>query len=127
MFIRHTFDIRTTLGYPPNQYCHSTCCNELGRLSLEWIFDWRFLNNVKTGWEFIMTVYLEDRVAKLENQYGQIETWLTKLAGSFVKLTKRFETRLDALDQKVDHLDQKVDHLDQKVDRVLEILVSRQK
>ncbi|MDE2845401.1 MAG: hypothetical protein OXO51_01705, partial [Gemmatimonadota bacterium] len=58
-----------------------------------------------------MTVYLEDRVTKLENQYDHIVTCLAGLAASFVKLDKR----MDALGQKVDSLDQKVNSLDQKV------------
>lgn len=62
-----------------------------------------------------MTVYLEDRVTKLEKQYDHIVTCLAGLAASFVKLDKR-----------MDALEQKVDSLDQKVERILELLQSNQ-
>ena len=55
-----------------------------------------------------MTLYLEDRVAKLEKQYDHIEGCLASLAVSFVRLEKR------------------MDALEQKVDRILEILQSNQ-
>ena len=88
-----------------------------------------------------MTVYLEDRVTKLEKQYDHIVTCLAGLAASFVKLDKRMdaleqkvdcleqkvdrlEQRVDRLEQKVDSLDQKVNSLDQKVERILELLQS---
>ena len=55
-----------------------------------------------------MTLYLEDRVAKLEKQYDHIVTCLAGLAASFVKLDKRMDAQ------------------EQKVDRILEILQSNQ-
>ncbi len=67
-----------------------------------------------------MTVYLEDRVAKLEKQFDHIVACLAGLATSSVKLEKR----MDALEQKVDRLEQRVDRIEQKVDRILEILQS---
>ena len=90
-----------------------------------------------------MTVYLEDRVTKLEKQYDHIVTCLAGLAASFVKLDKRMdaleqkvdgleqkvdrlEQRVDRLEQKVDGLEQKVDGLERKVDRILEIIQSNQ-
>ncbi|MXZ73780.1 MAG: DUF2730 family protein [Gemmatimonadetes bacterium] len=90
-----------------------------------------------------MTVYLEDRVTKLEKQYDHIVTCLAGLADSFVKLDKRMdaleqkvdgleqkvdrlEQRVDRLEQKVDGLEQKVDGLERKVDRILEIIQSNQ-
>ena len=76
-----------------------------------------------------MTVYLEDRVTKLEKQYDHIVTCLAGLAASFVKLDKRMdalEQKVDRLDRRVDRLEQKVDGLAQKVDRILEIMQSNQ-
>ena len=90
-----------------------------------------------------MTVYLEDRVTKLEKQYDHIVTCIGGLAASFVKLDKRMdalEQKVDGLEQKVDRLEQRVDRLEQKVvgleqkvdglerkvDRILEIIQSNQ-
>jgi len=65
-----------------------------------------------------MTVYLEDRVAKLEEQYDFMTGCLSNLATSFVRLEKR----MDGLERRMDRLESRMDGLEQKTDRILEIL-----
>ena len=83
-----------------------------------------------------MSVYLEDRVGKLEKQFNHIEACLANLAVSSVKLEKRMdaleqrvdriEQRVDRIEQRVDRIEQKVSRIEQKVDRILKILESNQ-